>query len=205
MINQLYAITDTLLLPGEKLFLGVEAALKGGCQLVQYRDKSTDTRRRTQDAKRLLALCNLYGAKLIINDDLALALEINAHGLHLGQGDGDAKTARLRLGADTILGVTCHDSLELAEAAIGDGATYIAFGRFFSSNTKPDARPAPLGLISEAKQKFPQIDIAAIGGIDLSNAGDVIASGANMLAVCQSLFAADNIETRAQAFTQLLK
>lgn len=196
----LYAITDSTLMPDATLFSGVEAALKGGCQFVQYRDKSQNAERRLFDAKKLLALCTQYNAKFIINDDVQLARQINAHGVHLGQGDGDVKAARLLLGNRAFIGVTCHDSLELAEKAIADGASYIAFGRFFSSNTKPDARPAPLGLLTQARAKFPNIMIAAIGGITTENAKNVLTAGADLIAVCHSLFAADDIEAQAKLF-----
>lgn len=199
----LYAITDSHLMPNEQLFAGVEAALKGGCQYVQYRDKSNNTAQRLHDAKKLLALCNNYHANLIINDDVQLAHQITAQGVHLGQGDGDVKAARALLGSQAIIGVTCHDSLELAQQAIDDGATYIAFGRFFSSNTKPDARPAPLSLLTEARKKFPHTMIAAIGGITVENAQPVLNAGADMIAVCHSVFAADNIEAQTKLFIEL--
>ena len=202
-MTHLYAITDSILMPGEKLFSGVGAALQGGCTFIQYRDKSQNTERRLSDAKKLLALCNQHNATLIINDDIQLAQQINAHGVHLGQGDGDVKAARILLGDGAIIGVTCHDSLELAEHAIADGASYIAFGRFFSSNTKPDARPASLDLLTQARAKFPNKMIAAIGGITPQNAQNVLSAGADLIAVCHSLFAADDIQAQAKLFTDL--
>lgn len=200
MMTQLYAITDSQLLPNEQLFIGVEAALKGGCKFVQYRDKSNDSEKRLFEASTLLTLCNQHNAKLIINDDVQLALNINAQGVHLGQGDGDVHAARALLGTDKIIGVTCHDSLALAEKAINEGASYIAFGRFFSSNTKPDARPAPLSLLQQARDRFPHIMIAAIGGITLENARDIKTAGADLMAVCNSLFAANDIEAQTKLF-----
>lgn len=199
-MNPLYAITDSQLMPGEKLFSGVEAALKGGCKFVQYRDKSQDTSRRLNDASKLLALCNQYNANLIINDDAQLAYRIGAQGVHLGQGDGDVRAARALLGEHAIIGVTCHDSLALAQNAINDGASYIAFGRFFASNTKPDARPAPLDLLTQAKAKFPQTVITAIGGINLNNAPEVLTAGADLVAVCEGLFAASDVQAQAVLF-----
>ena len=190
-------------MPDEKLFSGVEAALKGGCKFVQYRDKSKNTERRLTEATNLLILCKQYNANLIINDDVQLAQQINAHGVHLGQSDGDVKATRSLLGNDAIIGVTCHDSLEFAEKAIANGASYIAFGCFFSSNTKPDARPAPLSLLTEAKAKFPNTMIAAIGGITTENAKNVLNAGANLIAVCHSLFAAEDIEAQAKLFNTL--
>ena len=203
MNNTLYAITDSQLLPGDTLFTGVAAALKGGCKLVQYRDKSNDKARRLFEAKKLLVLCNQYQAQLLINDDVSLAQEIGAHGVHLGQGDTNPIAARIILGNRAIIGVTCHDSLDLARTAINDSANYIAFGRFFLSNTKPDARPAPLSLLTEARAKFPNTTIAAIGGITIENAKSVLTAGADLIAVCHSLFAADDVTAQATKFIEL--
>lgn len=203
MNNQLYAITDSHLLPGDKLFDAVAAALKGGCKLVQYRDKSSAKARRLFEAKNLLALCNQYQAKLLINDDVSLAQEVGAHGVHLGQGDTNPVAARIILGNRAIIGVTCHDSIALAQQAIKDSANYIAFGRFFSSNTKPDARPAPISLISDARKAFSNTPIVVIGGITLDNGKQLLDAGANILAVCHSLFSAEDITAQAKKFIEL--
>lgn len=203
MKTRLYAITDSRLLPGDKLFYAVADALTGGCKLVQYRDKSSDHARRLFEAKSLLALCKQHQAQLLINDDVSLAQEIGAHGVHLGQGDTNPVAARIILGSRAIIGVTCHDSLALAQQAIKDSANYIAFGRFFPSSTKPDARPAPISLISEARAQFGQIPIAVIGGITLDNGKQLLAAGADMLAVCHSLFSAEDIAAQAKKFIEL--
>jgi thiamine-phosphate pyrophosphorylase len=192
-------------MPAEKLISGVTAALKGGCEWVQYRDKSNHAEKRFADAKKLLGLCNDYNARLIINDDVELAHAIKAHGVHLGQGDASIKTARAFLGEDAIIGVTCHDSLTLAEKAIADGATYIAFGRFFTSTTKPEAQSAPLSLLQEARKNFPTTMIAAIGGITLNNAKSVVDAGADLIAVCHGLFAAEDIETQTKLLMNLFR
>ncbi len=196
----LYAITDSILLPGEKLFSGVESTLKAGCRWVQYRDKSQDEKKRFDESARLLKICQSYNASLIINDDAALAKKIGAHGVHLGQTDGDVQTARKLLGKDAIIGVTCHNSLELAKKAIDDGASYIAFGRFFSSNTKPDAHVADLNLLQQARQQFPSIKIVAIGGITPENAKSVQNAGADILAVCHALFSSSEITQNTELF-----
>jgi thiamine-phosphate pyrophosphorylase len=203
MNNKLYAITDSQLLPGDTLFTGVAAALKGGCKLVQYRDKSADTARRQLEAKTLVGLCRQYQAQLIINDDVALAKDIGAHGIHLGQDDISPVAARIILGNQAIIGVTCHDSLELARKAVKDSANYIAFGRFFPSTTKPDARPAPMELISEARNVFGTTPIVVIGGITLDNGKQLLDAGADMLAVCHSLFSAEDITAQARKFIEL--
>lgn len=203
MMNKLYAITDSELLSDDTLFSAVNAALIGGCKLVQYRDKSNDLERRTAEAKTLLSLCTKHNAKLLINDDVSLAQKVGAHGVHLGQGDTSALAARIILGSNAIIGITCHDSLALAKQAIKDSANYIAFGRFFPSSTKPDARPAPLGLISAARAQFGAMPIVVIGGITLDNGKQLLDAGADMLAVCHSLFSAKDITAQAKKFTKL--
>lgn len=199
----LYAITDSILLPGDKLFSGVESTLKAGCRWVQYRDKSQNDKKRLDESARLLKICDSYNASLIINDDATLAKKIGAHGVHLGQTDGDVQAARKLLGQDAIIGVTCHNSLELAKKAIDDGANYIAFGRFFSSNTKPDAQDAPLDLLIKARKQFPKIKIVAIGGITTENTAIVLEAGADKIAVCHALFSAPNIEIQTKRFIKL--
>ncbi len=202
-LRGLYAITDSELLKG-KLLPYVEAALKGGATLLQYRDKSTDEARRLREAEALRELCNRYGAALIINDDAELAARLGV-GLHLGQTDGSLSVARALLGRKAIIGGTCHAQLELAEAAAREGASYVAFGRFFNSNTKPGAPAASLELLATAKAKV-NLPIVAIGGVTLDNAPALIAHGASMVAVVHGLFGADSaseVERRARAFSDL--
>ncbi|MGE8500232.1 MAG: thiamine phosphate synthase [Pseudomonas sp.] len=203
-LRGLYAITDSQLLAGGKLLPYVEAALKGGASLLQYRDKSSDEARRLREAEALRELCNRYGAGLIINDDAELAARLGV-GLHLGQGDGSLSAARALLGRQAIIGGTCHAQLDLAENAIKEGASYVAFGRFFNSNTKPGAPAATTELLAEARARL-NAPIVAIGGITLDNAGELIAQGASMVAVIHALFAADSVaevERRARAFSIL--
>ncbi|PKM24835.1 MAG: thiamine phosphate synthase [Gammaproteobacteria bacterium HGW-Gammaproteobacteria-13] len=202
-LRGLYAITDSELLKG-KLLPYVEAALKGGATLLQYRDKSSDDARRLREAEALRELCNRYGAALIINDDAELAARLGV-GLHLGQGDGSLSAARALLGRKAIIGGTCHAQLELAEAAAKEGASYVAFGRFFNSNTKPGAPAADVALLTAAKAKV-NLPIVAIGGVTLDNAPELIAHGASMVAVVHGLFGADSaaeVERRARAFSAL--
>ncbi len=201
LLHGLYAITDTPLMGG-RLLSSVEDALKAGVTLVQYRDKTTDEHRREVEASALQALCSQYGAILLINDDIALAAKVGTKAVHIGQTDGNVAEARTLLGDDAIIGVTCHDSLELAKQAADEGADYVAFGAFFPSSTKPNAIPAPLALLSQAKEEL-DIPVVAIGGITLNNATDLIEAGADMLAVVSALFAVDDITCRAQEFADL--
>ncbi|MEJ0048848.1 MAG: thiamine phosphate synthase [Rhodospirillales bacterium] len=149
----LYAITpDTA--DGQTLLLRVEAAIRGGAVMVQYRNKTADAKLRRAQAAALNALCRKLGVPLIVNDDAELAAEVGAAGAHLGTDDGDLAAARRVLGPDKLLGASCYDRIELAERAAGLGADYLAFGSFFASPTKPLAVRAPMALIGDAQRKF---------------------------------------------------
>lgn len=203
-LRGLYAITDSHLLADGRLLPYVEAALQGGARLIQYRDKSEAASRRLREAEALAELCLRHGARLVINDDLDLATRLGV-GVHLGQGDGSLAAARALLGRNAVIGATCHASMDLASQARQEGASYLAFGRFFTSQTKPGAPSASLSLLNDAKTRF-RLPLVAIGGVTLDNAPDLIARGADMLAVVHSLFAADSaedVERRARAFSQL--
>ncbi|MEN9356323.1 MAG: hypothetical protein RL695_494 [Pseudomonadota bacterium] len=205
LLRGLYAITpEDPLLP--RLAALVEAALQGGVRLLQYRNKTAPPPLRRAQAAEMLRLCRAYDALLIINDDLPLALEINADGVHLGRDDhcNDLTAARQALGGQKILGVSCYADLARAEAATQAGADYLAFGRIYPSTTKPAAPPAPLSLLTEARRFG--LPVAAIGGITLNNAAQTLAAGADLLAVITDLFdAADmDITTRARAYTTLI-
>lgn len=202
---QLYAITDSTLMPNlSTLCHRTEKALAAGVSWLQYRDKSDDQSKRLKEACALKALCEQYRATFIINDDVKLAKDVGANGVHLGQGDGDIQAARKSLGAEAVIGSTCHDSILLAEQAIEQGASYVAFGRFFPSSTKPSAKPASLSLLQAAKAKLP-CPVVAIGGITPRNAIELLEAGAHTLAVCHSLFADDEVEYRAKQFWALDK
>lgn len=193
MIKSLYAITNESLMPGDLLSQKVEAALLGGCRLIQYRDKLSSWSEQLRRAKALRELCEEYGALLIINDSVELAKAADAHGVHLGQEDGAIRQARYGMGAEAIIGATCHASLSLAEHACSTGASYLAFGRFFPSQTKPQAPPAELPLLSQAKHDL-HLPTVAIGGINVDNARTLIAAGADCLAVSYDLFRGDDLE-----------
>ena len=197
----LYAITDDALL-AHRLLPAVQAALSGGCRWVQYRSKCTDAQQRRREAAQLVELCRTHNASLLINDDVALAKTVGADGVHLGQDDMSLTEARRILGNQAIIGITCHNSLALAHTAQQDGANYVAFGRFFASQTKQSAPPADLSVLRAAKAQL-AIPVVAIGGITLDNAPSVLQEGADLLAVVGDLFSAQNITARAQAYAAL--
>jgi thiamine-phosphate pyrophosphorylase len=169
----------------------VEAVLRGGAAVVQYRDKSAEPKRRQQEAAAIAALCRHYEALFIVNDDPVLAAAVRADGVHLGQGDMTLPQARRIVGADTLIGVSCYDSLPLAQQAAALGADYVAFGSIYPSATKPQAVRAPLSLLRAARQQL-GLPLVAIGGIDADNAAPVIAAGADAIAVISSVFLADD-------------
>jgi len=138
----------------------------------------------------------------LINDDVSLALAVNADGVHLGQRDADISQARTLLGEHRIIGITCHDQLPLALAAQAAGANYVAFGRFFPSLTKPEAPPASLSILQQARAQL-RIPIAAIGGITPDNAPSLLAHGADMLAVIHGVFGAGDIAAAAGEYARL--
>ncbi len=193
-----YAITDG---PRRDLIAAVEGALTGGAAIVQYRDKSSDHERRRAEAHAIKEACDRHSVPLIINDDVELAVDIAASGVHLGEDDGDVVAARERLGADSIIGVSCYDSLDRAHAAAEAGADYLAFGAFFASPTKPDARRATVELLRAAKSLGPPL--VAIGGITPDNASPLIDAGADFLAVISGIFAAGDIEQATRRYVQL--
>ncbi|WP_373001971.1 thiamine phosphate synthase [Marinobacter sp.] len=196
----LYAITDSLLTPPESLIESVEAALRGGAAMVQYREKNAPMAERLSQARNLQALCRNARVPLLINDDPELAKRVGAAGAHLGQTDGSLVAARRLLGDQAILGITCHADLALARAGLEAGADYLAFGRFYTSSTKPGAPAASPTVLTEAK--YFQRPLTAIGGVTVENAESLIRAGADMLAVVGGLFggSADDIEQRARAF-----
>lgn len=197
----LYAITPDGLAPAA-LLAGVDAALAGGVRWLQFRDKSQDAVERLALANALQARCAAVGARLIINDDIDLALAVGAAGVHLGADDGDLAAARVRLGPARILGASCYADLDRAARAAAAGADYLAFGAVYASPTKPGAVHAPLALLRAARARFTQ-PIAAIGGITIDNATPVVAAGADLLAVISDLFQAPDITARARAFQHL--
>jgi thiamine-phosphate pyrophosphorylase len=199
----LYAVTpEDELLP--RLSAMVAAALSGGVRLVQYRNKTAPAPLRRAQAAELLRLCRAHDAALIVNDDLALALEICADGAHLGRDDGDIGAARAALGPNKILGISCYDDLELAANAVKAGADYVAFGSIYPTTTKPDATSAPLSILGEARRRF-DVPIVAIGGIKLANAAQTIAAGADLLSVVSDVFDASDIAMRVREYNQLFE
>jgi thiamine-phosphate pyrophosphorylase len=194
----LYAITDG---PRADLPAAVEAALRGGAVVLQYRDKSGDAARRRGEAAALLHLCRQSGVPLVINDDVELAATVGAAGVHLGEDDAAVAAARARLGPDAVIGVSCYDSLERARAAAAAGADYLAFGAFFASPTKPQARTAGVELLRAARAFG--LPLVAIGGITPDNAQPLIDAGADFVAAISGVFGAADPAAAARRYANL--
>jgi thiamine-phosphate pyrophosphorylase len=166
--------------------------------MLQYRNKLAANDQRHTQAQTLLTRCRELGIPLIINDDVVLAETLNANGVHLGEHDGDIAAARLRLGKHAIIGASCYNSLAKAETAAMAGADYLAFGAMFSSSTKPNARHAQLDIFSQARHlKMPMV---AIGGISSDNAKRVLSAGADLIAVINAVFTAENPALEIEKF-----
>ena len=172
---------------GPALAAAVAAAVEHGANAVQFRDKSSDSIRRRSDAEALLAVCRARSVPLIINDDVDLALAVGADGVHLGRDDEAFAAARARLGDDAIIGISCYDDAERALAAAGLGASYVAFGSFFPSVTKPGAVRATTELVAATRPRV-EVPIVAIGGITPDNAPPLLESGVDLLAVVNAIF-----------------
>jgi thiamine-phosphate pyrophosphorylase len=187
----LYAVTPDLA-DTARLVRCVEAALAGGARAIQYRNKVADSRLAHAQATAIARLCAEHRCLLIVNDDSALAAAVGADGVHLGEDDGAIAEARERIGPERLVGASCYNRFDLAEAAVAADADYVAFGSFFSSTVKPGARRAEVSLLARAGSLG--VPVIAIGGITPLNAPELFAAGADAVAVISAVF--DHAESR---------
>ncbi len=198
----LYAITDTTLTPSHTLLEQVRLAICGGARIIQFRDKKSSRDKKTSIASALLTLCRQASVPLIINDDITLAKDISADGVHLGIDDQPITEARRLLGSRAIIGISCYNSYQRAVDAQKKGASYVAFGRFYPSATKPLAVQANLERLQTAKQTL-RIPVVAIGGITPRNGPVLAKAGADFLAVVAGVFANNNPQFFAQQYAEI--
>jgi thiamine-phosphate pyrophosphorylase len=198
----LYAIADTQYLDDAHLMPAVGEAIAGGARIVQYRDKKHVAADRARQASELASLCRKHSALFIINDDVELAKQAQADGVHLGREDASLAQARAQLGPQAIIGVSCYNELARAMLAQTEGADYVAFGSFFPSRTKTQAVRAGLELLCEAKQKL-RIPVVAIGGITPENGAHLLAAGADALAVIEGVFGQADVRAAADRYARL--
>lgn len=198
----LYAITPTDVSKTD-LLKAVEAALRGGARIVQFRDKQNTGGDRLARAVALKQCCQHFHIPLIINDDVELCLRSDADGVHLGRDDARMALARQRLGAKAIIGVSCYNQLDMARRALDDGADYLAFGSCYPSATKPKAVRCDLETLRSVRSLG--LPVVAIGGIKVENGAPLIRAGADYLAVISDLFAAPDITARAAEYQRLFQ
>jgi len=197
----LYAITsDALCQDVDRLRAGVDAAISGGAVMIQYRDKQASTRERLARAEELRERCHAHAVRFIVNDDIDLARTVGADGVHLGQSDGTVEAARQALGGQAIVGVSCGPNVDRAAQAEAEGASYAAIGRLFPSSTKPEAPGASLDDLRAARSAL-TIRLCAIGGITTAHAPQVVAAGADLIAVVAGVFDARDVSEAARAYT----
>jgi thiamine-phosphate pyrophosphorylase len=201
VVSGLYAITPDETDTAE-LLRKVRLALLGGARVLQYRNKTADAALRMEQAEALRGLTREFSVELIINDDAALARQVDADGVHLGGADGSVAAARKLLGSGKIIGVSCYNRLSLAHEAARQGADYVAFGSFFTSTVKPGAVAATPVLLHQARREF-AVPLVAIGGITIQNGAQLLEAGANALAVISAVFDTPDIEDAARQFSSL--
>ena len=198
---RLYAVTDRAWTGRQTLSEQVEAALRGGVTLVQLREKAMERDAFREEALEIKALCHRYGVPLILNDDVALALEIGADGVHVGQSDMRADDVRARVGKGMIVGVTAK-TVEQALAAQAAGADYLGSGAVFGTSTKMDAKPMSLETLRSICAAV-DIPVVAIGGVNRGNISRLAGTGVCGAAVVSGIFAAQDIERECRELRAL--
>lgn len=198
---RLYAVTDRAWTGRQTLSEQVEAALRGGVTLVQLREKAMERDAFREEALEIKALCHRYGVPLILNDDVALALEIGADGVHVGQSDMRADDVRARVGKGMIVGVTAK-TVEQALAAQAAGADYLGSGAVFGTSTKADAKPMSLETLRSICAAV-DIPVVAIGGVNGGNISRLAGTGVCGAAVVSGIFAAQDIERECRELRAL--
>lgn len=198
----LYLVTDRKLLGERDLVQSIELAIQGGVSLVQLREKSVSSREFLELAFRVKEITSRYKIPLIINDRLDIALAVEADGLHVGQDDLPMLKARELLGPDKIIGVSART---LAEALLAQeqGADYLGVGAIFKTSTKTDALEVSLEQLENIK-KAVSIPVVAIGGINLENVRQVMATGVDGVSVVSAILAQDNILMAAGQLREIL-
>lgn len=184
----------------------LEDALKGGITCFQLREKGARALvglEKKAFAESCQRLCAQYGVPFIVNDDVDLAVEIDADGVHIGQDDADARFVRKRIGAGKILGVSVH-SIEETEAAISAGADYVGMGPVYPTVSKDDAKPvAGTAMIEEVAKLYPDLPIVGIGGITAANAEPVFRAGASGISVISAIASFTNPEMAAKQLEEV--
>ena len=199
----LYLCTDRELMSEDTLEKSVELAIQGGVSVVQLREKDCSGREFLQVAREVKQITDAYEIPLIINDRIDIAMAVDADGVHLGQSDIPAHTARELLGPDKIIGVSAYNK-ELAVEAQKEGADYLGVGDIFGTSTKAGTHHVEIDTLSRICQAV-KIPVVAIGGINLSNVTKLAGTGIQGTAVISAIIAAKNITEAATKMLSLLK
>ena len=187
----LYAVTDRHWLDGRTLYEVVKESLDGGATFMQLREKTLDEETFYQEAVELQALCKEYGVPFVVNDDVDIAVRMNADGVHVGQSDMEAGDVRALIGPDKILGVSAQ-TVEQAKLAEERGADYLGVGAVFPTGSKDDAEDVPFETLKEICQAV-SIPVIAIGGITEGNTPALAGSGMCGIAVISAIYAQEDI------------
>ena len=199
---EIYAISDDILMPENLALEYVREILECGVKFFQFRSKKAVKNEKL--ASEILNLCEKFGAKFIVNDDVKFAKKIGAKAVHLGKDDENIKEAFEILGKDAYVGVSCYNDINLAINAAKNGASYVAFGSIFTSPTKPNAPKCGLEVVKEAKQIF-NLPVCVIGGINETNIGSLSLAKPDLIAVISAIYKDGNIKKNIKNLQKIIK
>ena len=199
---EIYAISDDILMPENLAVEYAREILECGVKFFQFRSKKA-VKNETL-ASEILNLCEKFGAKFIVNDDVKFAKKIGAKAVHLGKDDENIKEAFEILGKDAYVGVSCYNDINLAINAAKNGASYVAFGSVFTSLTKPNAPKCGLEVVKEAKQIL-NLPICVIGGINETNIGSLSHVKPDLIAIISAIYKDGNIKENIKNLQKIIK
>ena len=199
---EIYAISDDILMPENLALEYAREILECGVKFFQFRSKKAVKNEKL--ASEILNLCEKFGAKFIVNDDVKFAKKIGAKAVHLGKDDENIKEAFEILGKDAYVGVSCYNDINLAINAAKNGASYVAFGSVFTSLTKPNAPKCGLEVVKEAKQIL-NLPICVIGGINETNIGSLSLAKPDLIAVISAIYKNGNIKENIKNLQKIIK
>ena len=199
---EIYAISDDILMPENLALEYAKEILECGVKFFQFRSKKAVKNEKL--ASEILNLCEKFGAKFIVNDDVKFAKKIGAKAVHLGKDDEGIKEAFEILGKNAYVGVSCYNDINLAINAAKNGASYVAFGSVFTSPTKPNAPKCGLEVVKEAKQIL-GLPVCVIGGINETNVGSLSLAKPDLIAVISAIYKDDNIKENIKNLQKIIK
>ncbi|QKF81885.1 thiamine phosphate synthase [Halarcobacter ebronensis] len=201
-LKGLYVISDDLLTPKNTMLVQIEESLKGGAKIVQLRDKQSSDEDIEKIVLDIQNLCRRYKALFVLNDRVDLAIKLKCDGLHVGESD-HYRIDKIREKYWGYLGVSCYGNLELAKEMENKRVDYVAFGSFFSSPTKPNAKVVDIDIIKEAKEHL-NIPVCAIGGITTQNVSKLLTRGVDMVAVITDIWKSTDIKQKSEIYKKLM-